>query len=85
MRKASSKCNCGRKDTLCACPGLDISAYLTKFVSLQKPLIELVSLQRDWRDSSLPQPALPQALVHVSATEGIGIAELKKALERLLQ
>lgn len=41
--------------------------------------------QRDWRDSTLPQPALPEALVHVSATEGSGVGELREALQSLLQ
>ncbi|CAK0738001.1 hypothetical protein CVIRNUC_000979 [Coccomyxa viridis] len=43
------------------------------------------AMQRDWRDSALPQPALPEALVHVSAVEGTGIAPLREALQSLLQ
>ena len=45
----------------------------------------MLHVQRDWRDSALPQPALPEALVHVSAVEGTGIATLREALQGLLQ
>ena len=45
----------------------------------------MLHVQRDWRDSSLPQPALPEALVHVSAVEGTGIAPLREALQSLLR
>ncbi len=50
-----------------------------------KPHPMCVCAQRDWRDSALPQPRLPEALVHVSAIEGTGIAELGVAVQGLLQ
>ena len=45
----------------------------------------VLHVQIDWRDSSLPQPALPEAIVHVSAVEGTGIAPLREALQSLLR
>ena len=52
-------------------------------VMVSQPCV--LHVQLDWRDSALPQPALPEALVHVSAVEGTGIAPLREALQSLLQ
>ena len=62
-----------------------IGLYALSEIVCSCTFIENAPMQRDWRDSALPQPVVPEALVHVSATVGSGVVELTEALQRLLQ